>query len=76
MNRPTVGKDSRKSVRVKGLVKINVSTKYVENGGSEAFSYSPAFPTGYGKMLFVDKDEQSSSGSIEPTITYDPNSDI
>ena len=58
-----------------GFIKLNTSNKYIEDGGSEAFSYSPVFPTGYGKLYFKD----TSSGSDKPinTIpTYDPNGSI
>ena len=33
-------------------VSVNVSSMYKKDGGSEAFSYSPVYPTGYGKIIF------------------------
>ena len=32
------------------FLKVNKSKKYIENGGSEAYSYSPEYPKGYGKI--------------------------
>lgn len=58
-----------------GLVSINTSHKYIEDGGSEAFSYSPVFPTGYGKLYFKDDKEPEVSGS-NSLQTYNPNEDI
>lgn len=51
------------------LISINTSHKYIEDGGSEAFSYSPVFPKGYGKLKFKD---DASSGSEKPNtiVTY------
>jgi hypothetical protein len=59
-----------------GLISINASHKYIEDGGSEAFSYSPAFPKGYGQLKFKD-DKQLHCGSDKTTTQiYNPNSDI
>jgi len=37
------------------FIKINKSTKYIENGGSEAYSYSPCYPKGYGKIYIKEE---------------------
>jgi len=56
------------------LITINTYSKYITNGGSEAFSYSPIFPHGYGKLKFKEEDEQASNGSDKQIkVTYDPN---
>lgn len=46
-----------------GLVKINTSSKFIENGGSEAYSYSPVFPEGYGYINLDGKSSKSSTTS-------------
>lgn len=46
------------------LITINASHKYIEDGGSEAFSYSPVYPKGYGKIML--KSDESASNQIEP----------
>lgn len=67
-------RDDVRELESLGLMKIENPNLYKKGGGSDPCAYSPVFPRGYGQLKF--KDEQSSSGSIEPTITYDPNSDI
>ena len=44
------------------FVKVIYSTSYIDGGGSESYAYAPAYPKGYGKLLFKD-DMQS------PTIS-------
>ena len=44
------------------FVKVIYSTSYIDGGGSESYAYAPAYPKGYGKLLFKD-DVQS------PTIS-------
>ena len=57
------------------MITVNTSHNYIQDGGSEAFSYSPTFPNGYGQLRF--DDEQPASGSNEPNrIIYDPSAPI
>ena len=39
------------------FIKVNKSTKFMDGGGSEANSYSPCYPKGYGKIRFIDDSE-------------------
>ena len=39
------------------FIKVNKSTKFMDGGGSEANSYSPCYPKGYGKIRFIDESE-------------------
>ena len=39
------------------FIKVNKSTKFMDGGGSEANSYSPCYPKGYGKIKFIDDSE-------------------
>lgn len=39
------------------FIKVNKSTKFIDGGGSEANSYSPCYPKGYGKIKFIDDSE-------------------
>ena len=39
------------------FIKENKSTKFIDGGGSEANSYSPCYPKGYGKIKFIDDSE-------------------
>jgi len=39
------------------FIKVNKSTKFIDGGGSEANSYSPCYPKGYGKIRFIDDSE-------------------
>ena len=39
------------------FIKVNKSTKFIEGGGSEANSYSPCYPKGYGKIKFIEDSE-------------------
>ena len=55
-------RDQAKELESLGLLKRVESSKFVEGGGSEAYAYAPAYPKGYGKLLFKD-DMQS------PTIS-------
>ena len=55
-------RDQAKELESLGLLKRIESSKFVEGGGSEAYAYAPAYPKGYGKLLFKD-DMQS------PTIS-------
>lgn len=51
------------------FVSVNKSNRFIENGGSEAYSYSPCFPRGYGKInIKNDKQEQNKTQSREPEI--------
>ena len=43
------------------FIKVNKSTKFIDGGGSEANSYSPCYPKGYGKIKFEDDIKKSSS---------------
>ena len=36
------------------FVEIVYSASYVDGGGSESYAYAPAYPKGYGKLLFKD----------------------
>ena len=47
-----------------GLIQINHSDKYMKEGGSEAFSYSPVYPKGYGKIML--KTDDPSKNTQEP----------
>lgn len=48
-----------------GFVMINKSTRFIKDGGSEANSYSPCYPKGYGKLFF--KEDINNSGSDTKT---------
>lgn len=39
------------------FIKVNKSTKFIDGGGSEANSYSPCYPRGYGKIKFIEDSE-------------------
>ena len=39
------------------FIKVNKSTKFIDGGGSEANSYSPCYPKGYGKIKFIEDSE-------------------
>ena len=39
------------------FIKINKSNKFIKDGGSEAHSYSPCYPKGYGKIKFIEEDD-------------------
>jgi predicted transcriptional regulator len=60
ISRPTLTKAIHELSSL-GLISINESNKYIVDGGSEAFSYSPSFPTGIGKIWI----KQSTSGSSD-----------
>lgn len=51
------------------FIKVNKSTRFIKDGGSEANSYSPCYPKGYGKIKFKDdesiKQEQTSTPGSE-----------
>ena len=47
-------RDQAKELESLGLLKRIESSKFVEGGGSEAYAYAPAYPKGYGKLLFKD----------------------
>lgn len=61
------------------FIKVNKSTRFIKDGGSEANSYSPCYPKGFGKIKF--KEDTTTSGSNtkikEPEINkgyvYDEN---
>lgn len=77
ISRPTFTDQIHKLSELK-LVSINTSHKYIEDGGSEAFSYSPIFPKGYGQLKLKDTTSVT-SGSKEQDIAlqlYDPNGSI
>ena len=44
------------------FIKVNKSTKFMDGGGSEANSYSPCYPKGYGKIKFIDDSEPEVKG--------------
>ena len=54
-------RDQAKELESLGLLKRIESSKFVEGGGSEAYAYAPAYPKGYGKLLFKDDIQKSSS---------------
>ena len=57
-------RDQAKELESLGLLKRIESSKFVEGGGSEAYAYAPAYPKGYGKLLFKDDIESpQTSGS-------------
>ena len=47
-------RDQTKELESLGLLKRIESSKFVEGGGSESYAYAPAYPKGYGKLLFED----------------------
>lgn len=49
ISRPTLTAHLHKLIDLE-LIQQNESSKYMKEGGSEAFSYSPIFPKGYGKL--------------------------
>ena len=49
----------------KNFIKVNKSTRFIKDGGSEANSYSPCYPSGYGKIKF--KEDITNSGSDTKT---------
>ena len=51
------------------FIKINKSNRFIKDGGSEAKSYSPCYPRGYGKIKFK---ETSISGSEVIIETEEP----
>lgn len=46
----------------KGFIKVNKSNKFIKDGGSEAYSYSPCYPKGFGKIKF--KEDLTSSSEV------------
>ena len=51
------------------FIKINKSNRFIKDGGSEANSYSPCYPKGYGKIKFK---EITNSGSEVIIETEEP----
>ena len=49
------------------FIKVNKSTRFIKDGGSEANSYSPCYPKGYGKIKF--KDDEKTKEILEQTST-------
>lgn len=47
------------------FIKVNKSTKFIDGGGSEANSYSPCYPKGYGKIKFIDDSEPVVDSKLE-----------
>ena len=47
------------------FIKVNKSTKFMDGGGSEANSYSPCYPKGYGKIRFIDDSEPVVENKLE-----------
>lgn len=58
------------------IISINISHNYMKEGGSEAFSYSPIFPKGYGKLHFKDENTSSGSKNTEEVIIYNKDDEI
>lgn len=51
----------------KNFIKVNKSTRFIKDGGSEANSYSPCYPKGYGMIKFIDDDNSSVKQHIDPS---------
>ena len=47
------------------FIKVNKSTKFIDGGGSEANSYSPCYPKGYGKIKFIEDSEPVVESKLE-----------
>ena len=47
------------------FIKVNKSTKFIDGGGSEANSYSPCYPKGYGKIKFIDDSEPEVKSKLD-----------
>ena len=47
------------------FIKVNKSNKFIEGGGSEANSYSPCYPKGYGKIKFKDDSEPDGLSELD-----------
>ena len=47
------------------FIKVNKSTKFIDGGGSEANSYSPCYPKGYGKIKFIDDSEPEVNSKLD-----------
>ena len=47
------------------FIKVNKSTKFIDGGGSEANSYSPCYPKGYGKIKFIEDSEPDVNSKLD-----------
>ena len=47
------------------FIKVNKSTKFIDGGGSEANSYSPCYPKGYGKIKFIEDSEPEVNSKLD-----------
>ena len=47
------------------FIKVNKSTKFIDGGGSEANSYSPCYPRGYGKIKFIEDSEPEGNSKLD-----------
>ena len=47
------------------FIKVNKSTKFIDGGGSEANSYSPCYPKGYGKIKFIEDSEPEVKSKLD-----------
>ena len=47
------------------FIKVNKSTKFIDGGGSEANSYSPCYPKGYGKIKFIENSEPEVNSKLD-----------
>ena len=47
------------------FIKVNKPTKFIDGGGSEANSYSPCYPKGYGKIKFIEDSEPEANSKLD-----------
>ena len=51
------------------FIKVNKSTRFIKDGGSEANSYSPCYPKGYEMIKFKDDEPKTTQSAQQHTTT-------